>query len=157
MEHSEEVKRICAEAYLSHVRSLAVRVKSLQAEIEVKKNDLLPGALSYREHVSASVEVDALESAICELQELIGEYATELRGYIDEQRIAHAVLQRLDDPKCAAAFTSYYIDAMPWERVCVDLGYSWPGIMKMRKRALCAVYDLMPENWRREPIPNAMT
>lgn len=42
-----------------------------------------------------------------------------------------------------------------WEMVCVEMGYSYSGMMKLRRRAVDEVYDLMPEEWRRNPIPNA--
>lgn len=156
MRHSDEVKRICAEAYMSYVRSLALRVDFLQKEIETKKSELLPGAISLKEYVSTSTDVDAIESAICDLQELIAEYVTELAGYIDEQKVAHGVLCCLENPMHMLALHAYYLNGKTWEQVCVDLGYSWAGMMKLRKQALCEVYDLMPESWRRDPIPNAM-
>lgn len=157
IEHSPEVKRICAEAYLKHVRSLAVKVRNLENDI-AEQREQLDGitAIQYREQVTQTQQTDKFEQAVIKLQELIADYCTELAGYVDEQKTAHEVLRKLERPEHQCALKAYYVKAKSWEQVCVDMGYSWGGMMKLRASAIVDVYDVMPEEWRRQVIPNAM-
>lgn len=157
MEHADDVKRICAEAYLNHVRSLAVKIKSLQSEIDSQRALLEDGAVSYAEKVSKSGNPKSFEEGVVELQELIEEFVTELAGYVDEQRTAHRAIRKLGKPEHIAALTGYYVQGKTWREVCAKLGYSHDGMMTLRKRAIVEVYDVMPEQWRRDPIPNAIS
>lgn len=155
MDKDSQVKRICAEAYLSHVRSLALRVQLLQEQIDRKRSMLEPCAIRYREASAPGTVGDAMEAGVIELHGLIRDYCTELVGYVEEQREAHHALMMLPRPEYAAALAGYYVHGKSWEQVCVDMGYSYDGIMSLRRRAVPLVYDVMPESWRRDAIPNA--
>lgn len=156
MQHDQEVRRICATAYLEHVRSLKTRIDSLQEEIELNR-DMLGTTTRYREKVSKSGNPKSFEDAVIRLQELIADYCTEMAGYVEEQRIAHGVMRNMSRPEYSRALTAYYVRGKSWELCCVDMGYTWQGMMSLRKKAVQEVYDFMPEAWRRDPIPNAET
>lgn len=156
MHHDHEVRRICATAYLEHVRSLKTRIDALQEEIELNR-DMLGTTTRYREKVSKSGNPKSFEDAVIRLQELIADYCTEMAGYVEEQRIAHDVMRHLSRPEYSRALTTYYVRGKSWELCCVDMGYTWQGMMSLRKRAVQEVYEFMPETWRREAIPNAAT
>ena len=154
MRHDPEVRRICATAYLEHVRSLKARIDSLREEIEPLR-EMAGTTMDYRERVSGSSNPKAFEDAVIRLQELIADFLTEMAGYVEEQRIAHDVMRRLSRPEYARALTAHYLTGKTWERCCVDMGYTWDGMMSLRRKAVQEVYDLMPEEWRRSAIPNA--
>lgn len=154
MRHDPEVRRICATAYLEHIRSLKARIDSLQEEIEPLR-EMAGTTMDYRERVSGSPNPKAFEDAVIRLQELIADYCTEMAEFVDEQRIAHEVMRRLSRPEYGRALTAHYLTGKTWERCCVDMDYSWQGMMKLRRNAIDDVYDLMPEQWRRQSIPNA--
>lgn len=154
MEHNPEVRRICATAYLDHVRSLRMRIDALQEEIDPLRG-MVGTAMDYRERVSGSPNPKAFEDAVIRLQGLIADYCTEMAEFVDEQRVAHDVMQRLSRPEYGRALTAHYLTGKTWERCCVDMGYTWDGMMSLRRKAVQEVYDLMPEEWRRQPIPNA--
>lgn len=155
MDHHPEVKSICAKAYLDYVRSLTSRIDTLQESIEQQRSVLLPQGINYREAVSQTSDIDALEKGIVQLQEMISDYCTELQEFVEQQRVAKCVLDRLSRHEYAIALTKYFLQGKTWEQVCVDMDYSYRGMMKLKRAALPEVYDLMPEQWRREPIPNA--
>lgn len=156
LQHDHEVRRICATDYLEHVRSLKTRIDALREEIDLN-SDMLGTTTRYREKVSKSGNPKSFEDAVIHLQELIADFLTEMAGYVEEQRIAHDVMRRLSRPEYARALTAYYLSGKTWEMCCVDMGYTWQGMMSLRKKAVQEVYDFMPETWRREPIPNAET
>lgn len=154
MHHDPEVRRICATAYLDHVRSLRMRIDSLQEEIEPLR-EMVGTTMDYRERVASSPNPKAFEDAVIRLQGLIADYCTEMAEYVEEQRVAHDVMRGLSKPEYRRALTSHYLGGRTWERCCVDMDYSWQGMMKLRRNAIDEVYDLMPEQWRRNAIPNA--
>lgn len=156
MQHDQEVRRICATAYLEHVRSLKTRIDALQEEIDLN-SDMLGTTTRYREKVSKSGDPKSFENSVIRLHDLIEDYCTELAEYVDEQHVAHDVMRRLSRPEYARALTAYYVRGKSWELCCVDMGYTWQGMMSLRKKAVQEVYDFMPEAWRRDPIPNAET
>ena len=65
------------------------------------------------------------------------------------------MIATLDDPTEAAVLARYYLKGDCWERVCVDMSYSWQGMMAIQRRALLHVYPLMPYR-ERDPLPPAM-
>lgn len=154
MQHDPEVRRICATAYLEHVRSLKARIDMLEEEIAPLR-DMATATMDYRERVSGSPNPKRFEDAMVRLEELIAEYCTEMAGFVDEQHEAHVALSRMSRPEYSRALTSHYLLGKTWEMTCVEMGYSWQGMMKLRRRAIDEAYDLMPEEWRRNAIPNA--
>lgn len=149
-EEYERYRRSQAARWLEHVRGLGNRIRTLRSEIEAQR-DIAAGvqAVCYDGMPkSPNASADAIPNAVAALQELIAEYLTEQAGYVAEQREAHEALRLIDDPECVECLTLYYVIGRNWERVCVDMGYTWDGMMTLRRRALCAAYDHMPTRWR---------
>ena len=154
MQHDQEVRRICATAYLDHIRSLKTHIDSLQERIEPLR-EAIGNTMDYRERVSASPNPKAFEDAVIRLQELIADYCTEIAEFAEEQHVAYGVTRRLSRPEYRMAIEMHYIDGKPWNAVCRAMGYTKDGMMKLRRKAVDEVYDLMPESERRIHIPNA--
>lgn len=152
-----EVKELCVKEYLSYVRSLSTRIINLQEQIERKRALLEPSGIQYKESVSSSITDNELAEAIDNLKDLIKEFATELSEYIEQHRQAHITFSKLSRPEYARAMTSYYLHGKSWEEVCVDMRYSWDGMMKLRKKASLELYERMPIQWQKDSIPNAMS
>ena len=72
----------------------------------------------------------------------------ELQGYVEEQHDAHVRLREIEAPELVQALTGYYLLGKSWELCCVEMGYSWNGMMALRRRALLRAYDHMPHWWR---------
>ncbi len=138
-----------------YVRSLTVRMDIMRDEIERQRALLEPTTVMYREGAAASAKGDALENGVIRLRESIAEYCTELVEYIEQRKVANDAIMRLDRREHIEALSGHYLRARKWEELCVEMGYSWRGMMNIRKAALCALYDFMPEQWRRDAIPNA--
>lgn len=154
MEHSPDVKVYCAKEYLNYIRSLERRIRLLDEEIVHQRALLELSGVDYSEGVSGSPSKSQLEAGVIKLQGMISEYCNELSEYVEQQKIAHSVLNQLT-PKYRDVLKSYYVIGKTWEQICVDMSYSWQGMMSLRRRALQEVYDYMPEEWRRYSIPNA--
>lgn len=155
MDHHPEVIKHCSKAYLDYIRSLNLRIQTLQESIERQRALMLPSGIAYSESVSQSTQGDTIEQGIIKLADLITTYCTELAEYVEQEMIAHRVFESLSKPEYTAAMTKYYLQGKSWEQVCVEMGYSWQGMMTLRKKAIQEVYGLMPEEWRRYTIPKA--
>ena len=154
MQHDPEVRRICATAYLDHLKSLKGKIDFIKEDIELLR-DIGGTAMSYRERVASSPNPKAFEDRMASLDETRRRWDLELAEFADELDMAHDVFLRMSSREGARALKSHYLLGRSWEMVCVEMGYSYSGMMKLRHRAIDEVYDLMPERWRRETIPNA--
>lgn len=138
-----------ARAYLEHVRALSCRTQALRAEVEAQR-ELADGvrAMRYGEGGAGRAGGDQMAETVARLQDLIADYCVELSAYVSEQRTAHERVKLMERPEYAQAITSHYLLGRAWERVCVDMGYTWDGMMSLRRRAVAAFYDVMPCEWR---------
>lgn len=150
-------KRAQATRWLEHVRRLGGRCLALQAEIEEQRAlaSGLTGIDYGRDLVQSSPTADALPNAVSRLIDLIRDYCAELAEYVDEQRQAHAAINSVPDETCAEALSRHYLAGETWEQCCVSMGYTWDGMMKLRRRAVLMAYDAMPTAWR-DPMPPAL-
>lgn len=150
-------KRAQATRWLEHVRRLGGKCRALQREVE-EHRELASGlkGLDYSAPaVSASSSPDGIPNAVALLLETIEDYCTELAGYVAEQKAAHDALNSMSDELGAEALKRHYLCGQSWESCCVDMGYSWQGMMSLRKRALAMAYDVMPTE-RRDPMQPAI-
>lgn len=53
------------------------------------------------------------------------------------------VIDKLEDRREFLALKVYYIDMKTWEEVCVEMTYSWKQMMRIRKKAISHVAEIM--------------
>lgn len=152
----DRYRRAQAEKWLKHVRKLGERVEVMQREIEAER-DAAGGlkAVQYDGMPRSASSGDALPNAVIVIQERISDYVSELSRYTCEREEAHRALQAVDDPLEHRALVYYYLLGDSWEECCVKMHYSYDGMMKLRARALCSAYDVMPHAWR-DPMEPAV-
>ena len=156
-EEYDRYKRAQATRWLEHVRRLGGKCSALQREVE-EQRELASGVkgLDYSAPaVSASSSPDGIPNAVALLLETIEDYCTELAGYVAEQKAAHDALNAMSDELGAEALKRHYLCGQSWESCCVDMGYSWDGMMSLRKRAVLELYDHIPMEWR-APLHQAL-
>ena len=156
-EEYDRYKRAQAARWLEHVRCLGSKCRALQREVE-EQRELASGVkgLDYSSPaVSASSSPDGIPNAVALLLETIEDYCTELAGYVAEQKAAHDALNAMSDELGAEALKRHYLCGQSWESCCVDMGYSWDGMMSLRKRAVLELYDHIPTEWR-APLHHAL-
>lgn len=98
--------------------------------------------------VSTSPSDGAMVEAIDEIRGRIREYVTLLAEYEGERARANDALTSMEDFTEASILRMRYLLGWKWERVCVEAGYSWDGMMKLRRRALESYWHVMPMEWR---------
>ena len=148
-EEYERYKASMAAQWLEHVAKVGRRLRALEDEIAAQRaNAEGVQAVCYDAMPRASSDGQALPNAVIRLQELIADYLTEQAEYVEVQRDAHERLRSLDDPACSECLTRHYLLGATWEQCCVKMGYTWDGMMSLRRRALANAYDAMPTEWR---------
>lgn len=157
---TEEYDSYCiaqAKAWLAKVRRLAAYERAMRdiAERQLEMADGLRGIDYSADRVSTASDGNAIPRAV----EAHLEAMADLAAIADDaaRRIAEAaaVVDAMDDPTEAAALARYYLGGDSWEQVCVDMGYTWQGMMAIQRRALLHVYPLMPAR-ERDPLPPAV-
>lgn len=123
-----------------------------QSDAMMAMADNLRGMDYSRPRVSTSPTPDAIPDAIAAAEEM-GELYGQLRDDA-ARRVAQAetALAAMENQGGARALSLYYLafddsgrrKYDTWEKVCVEMSYSYDGLMKLVRRAKLELYDLMP-------------
>lgn len=147
-----------AAAWLSKVRRVAGYADYMEssADRQLELADNLRGIDYSAVRVSTSPTADAIPDAVARHMELAEDFAAIASAARELQSAAAHALSRLPDPTEAECLHRYYIDkAASWDEVGDAMGYTYDGMMKLRKRALLSAYDVMPHS-ERDPIHPAL-
>lgn len=145
---SQQVKKACVKEYLKYIRSLSVRIEMLQEEIERKRSLLEMTAHQFSDKVTSSIQDSRIAESLSDLKDLIHDFAKELSVYIEQQRLAYAAFSKLSSVEGTRAMVAYYLEKKPWEEICVEMNYSWDGIMSLRRRCANELYEFLPSEWK---------
>ena len=141
--HYEQAKR-----WLEHVAKLKFALTSSEAMVEMFNAYHLK-AIDYRnEYVTGSANEDRLEEVIDNLDKAKKQWEANLVSYSEQAVDAAARIDKLEDKSESCALTLHYVDGKEWVHVCIQMNYSYDGIMDLRKRAVTHVYEFMPLEWR---------
>lgn len=155
---ADEFRVYAAKRYMAHVVTIRNGVRELQSEIDTLRDDLtgIRGVQYSDMPGSPNAYGDAIPDGIARLEELIGEYCTELAAWVDEQHEAHKALRSVEDGRYREILWAHYVKCDSWEQIAVDMHYSYEYVRKeLFEAALDALYWTMPEQWRRD-FPNAI-
>lgn len=64
-------------------------------------------------------------------------------------------LDAMDEQVGALALALHYLSLKPWREVAREVGYSYDGMMTLRRRALAELWEHMPKD-RRADVPTAL-
>lgn len=154
MVHDYETMRICTTAYLRYVRQADEELTAITeriARIEARLEGL--GAASESAGQSGGAGHDQLPDGLAALEEL--------RDALETEVVLHAGdicdAERLCRPSAESrhALWLHEVERLTWDGVGRRIGYSARQAQRMASAGTIELYRLMPERWRREPIPNA--
>ena len=145
-----------AHAYLERIRRLGDDCAALQAEVDDARERAsgLTGIDYTRDRVSAPKGDEAMVNAVESIREAVRDYVVKLAEYTDERKRASDAMMGMPDYTEARALRLRYLLNRDWEQVCVEMHYTYDGMMKLRRRALCSYWDVMPVE-ERDSIPLA--
>lgn len=151
----EQRRRDASRLWLEKCRRLVRYERILRASAKAQY-DMLKGIDYSAVRVQSSPSPDAVPNIVIAHQSV----ARSLEQLADDaaRRIAEVdgALYALDDPNESACLHLYYVDAMEtWERVCVEMGYSYSRVMDFQRSGLLNLYPLLPHT-ERDPEYSAL-
>lgn len=114
-----------ARAILNEIHDL----KDLATKITVTFNDMPGGGGS----------VDKVGAIVANIVDLQSELAVQAKTMKAEQEIVQAVIDAVDDPDLRQLLILRYINGWTWEKIAVDMNYSWRHTLRLHGAALSAV------------------
>lgn len=146
-----------AHAYLERIRRMGEDCAGLRQMVDDARDRAsgLKGIDYSAVRVSSSSDGDQMVNAVEFIRAAICDYVETLRAYEGERHRAADALDDMDDATEAKALRLRYLLGWEWEAVCVDMHYSWQGMMSLRRRALASYWEVMPHEWR-DPMQSAI-
>lgn len=132
-----------AKTYLNQLRSLEAAISSRKAQLDrLRQERTYLSAVSYdRDRVQASANGDVMKGSdkLIDLELEIGQKVAE-SVQVREQIIGQ--VQRLENPQYVILLLHRYVDGMRFERIAVEMNYSYERIRHMHGEALQAFENL---------------
>ena len=114
-----------ARAILNEIHDL----KDLATKITVTFNDMPGGGGS----------VDKVGAIVANIVDLQSELAVQAKTMKAEQEIVQAVIDAVDEPDLRQLLILRYINGLTWEKIAVDMHYSFRHTLRLHGAALAAV------------------
>lgn len=152
--HDCETMKICVRAYLDYVRAIETTLSDIAEDIERIEARLELLGVSYDSVGSGSGGRDALQDGVVKASELRDEWAGAMARHADD--LAKAKLLCRPVHECRYVLWMHAVDRLTWGETARKVGYSVAQTRRMADVGMRELYYLMPEQWRRDPIPNAM-
>ena len=114
-----------ANAILDEIRNL----EDLATKVTVTFNDMPGGG-------GTDDQLGAIVSHIIDLK---ADMVTQAKTMKAEQQIVQAVIDAVDDPDQRHLLRLRYINGLTWEKIAVDMNYSWRHTLRLHGAALAAV------------------
>lgn len=121
--------------YLKSYRKIGRELRSLSEEInQLRLSQIMPGIISDGlPKSSGGSDLSGYAARLDELERKLREKAAEL---YKRQTEIEANISAMKDANERTVLRNYYLCGMPWERVAVEMGYSWRQIHRIHGEAL---------------------
>ena len=154
MEHDFEVMRTCVHEYLRHVRDTGASLSAIEEAIERQQARMEPGALSCnRIGGRSALDVGKAPEGVARLAELRERWSEEFALCADDLTEAKCLCRPIHENRYILWL--HRVEGLKWEIVASKTGTSVQTCRRAERSGVMELYALMPERWRREPIPNA--
>ena len=152
--HDFEIMAFCTDAYLRYIHSLDRALHDMECELEEHTHSLELMGIDYSKGASSGVSSDSkIPDGVARLFEIRERLQTEYARCSSDLAQARA-LCRCDESRYALWMSR--VEGMPYANIARKMGYSKRTIRRMVDRGKVSLYYMMPEEWRRYSIPNAL-
>lgn len=103
-------------------------------ELEYKKTSIKSQIIN--DTVAGEVERDKIGAILVKIEELLELYMSKEIELLEQQLEIELVINTLSNPLERNVMRYRYLDGLKWERICVEVNYSWEGIHKIHRRIL---------------------
>ena len=115
---------------LQAVRHTEQRMRALEIQLGAINRDL------HSEAIQICKSGDAMPRISKHLQECREELNREWDELIDSRNKVKQVINQITDGQYRDVLNLRYINALPWEQIAVELGYSWRQVHRLHKKAI---------------------
>ena len=152
--HSYETMKICVDAYLRYVRGIDGTLAEIAEDVaRIEARLELMGVSFDGAGAASGCGRDALPDGIARAVELRDEWAAAMARHADELAEAKRLCRPVHERRYALWLHS--VERRTWDATARMLGYSNAQARRLAEVGVRELYALMPERWRRDPIPNA--
>lgn len=148
-----EVMKYCVRAWLDDVKQRTIVIEDVSERIRRIESALRLRGVRF-DKIGASAPTDSTVSdGLIRLQELRAEWSDRVEECTGVFREAYNL--------CGPEYPNRYVvwlhdyEGMKWEKVGERVNYSEPQARRIAKIGYREIYEVMPEEWRRAPIPDA--
>lgn len=153
MIHDYETMRFCVRAYLGYVRGIDATITAVGEDIARVEARLELLGVSLAPVGSGDGGRDALPDGLARAAELRDEWEGAMALYADDLACARRLCRPVHERRYALWL--HLVEGRTWGEAARELGYSERHARRLADDGVRELYPLMPERWRREPIPNA--
>lgn len=115
---------------LQSVRHIEQRMRALEIQLDRISQDLHSDAIQICE------DGDPMPRITAHLNECRDELNREWDALIDSRNRVKRTIAQIPDGQYRDVLNLRYIEALPWERIAVELGYSWRQVHRLHKKAV---------------------
>lgn len=126
-----------AKEYLNRVRSIEAELRNKESRLAKFRQDILTlQSIDYgKDRVDGGVSMDMADK-IAKIETLEQQVNDEWDELIYKREEAAQLIEQLENPKYKGVLIERYINCKSWEKIAVELNYSWKGMFKVHGQAL---------------------
>ena len=126
-----------AKEYLNRVRSIEAELRNKESRLAKFRQDILTlQSIDYgKDRVDGGVPMDMADK-IAKIETLEQQVNDEWDELIYKREEAAQLIEQLENPKYKGVLIERYINCKSWEKIAVELNYSWNGLFKIHGKAL---------------------
>lgn len=151
--HDYETMKFCVNAYLRYIRCVENTLTVIAEDIERLEARLELLGVSFEPSGLVSPGGDKFPEGIAKATELRDEWSGAMARHADELAEARRLCRPINENRYVLWL--HFVERQTWDSAARYVGYSVRQIKRMAVIGTSELYELMPERWRCEPIPNA--
>lgn len=155
LSHDFEIVKYCVTDYLSYIRSIEATMRAIESDIAYQNARLNLMGISYEGCGGGSSNKDALPDGVAKLMELREKWSDEYAHCADDLERARELCKSSNLNRRIVWL--HFVDKLTWDAAGREVGYSGVQARRLAECGIVELYYTMPEEWRRDPIPNAET
>ncbi len=153
LHHDKEVMAHCVNAYMSHIRDLRAAIEDIEEEIREKESSLTLMGVDYSGMQGApQSSADKLPDGVIGLLDLRERLADEHAAAALDIAYARALCRGSEDLR---VLWLSKVERLTYAEIAARTLQGQRTVRRRADHGVSLMYYLMPEEWRRDPIPNA--
>lgn len=151
-EHDFETMRHCVYAYLRHIKGSLGEIAAIEEQMARQQASLALMGITY-DFGRGSASTDKIPDGVAKAFDLRDRWSEAYARLADGIEEARGICS--DKYAERRILWMRIVDGMSWRQISSRMHYSTKHLQRKADNGVVSVYYAMPEEWRRDPIPNA--